>query len=95
MGTPLPLDASSRKVGGREDPPLSITERAVPAPLGPLCPYPTSHLGLIIGALWVASQQIRLCHLKESLGFLVRTDAEASGGFEAAPPGVRPHVAGV
>ena len=29
------------------------------------------------------------------LEFLVRTGAEASGGFEAVPPGVRPHVAGV
>jgi len=29
------------------------------------------------------------------LEFLVRSGAEASDGFGAAPPGVRPHVAGV
>jgi hypothetical protein len=30
-----------------------------------------------------------------NLEFLVRPGPEASDGFEAAPPGVRPHVAGV
>jgi hypothetical protein len=29
------------------------------------------------------------------LEFLVRTGSEVSGEFDAAPPGVRPHVAGV
>ena len=29
------------------------------------------------------------------LEFLVRAGPEASGGFEAVPPGARPHVAGV
>jgi hypothetical protein len=33
--------------------------------------------------------------IQELLEFLVRPGPEASDGFEAAPPGVRPHVAGV
>jgi hypothetical protein len=38
--------------------------------------------------------QDKILKLKK-LEFLVRTGAQTSDGFEAAPPGVRSHVAGV